>query len=157
MARAVGHPDVTRRDAPVRTPRRDAYLFPSARNPRLLVPADVPAAATMLQRLGNDKAASPARCARSCSARSGPQPSRWLAGRSCECPGADPHADSIENHLAGVLGTEVRVGVMLGPRRVNQKPVLQIFGLDGTLGYAKVGHNALTAALVRHEADSLRA
>jgi len=71
-------------------------------------------------------------------------------------PGTDPGADSIENHLAGCLGTRVRVGVLLGTRRVNQKPVLQVFGLDGSLlGYAKVGHNDLTAALVRREADSL--
>ena len=136
---------------------REAYLFPSARNPRLLVPTDVPAAATMLQRLGNDKArfARPMRSVLQHSVRSPAFAlARWPKLR---VPGTDPHADSIETHLAGVLGTEVRVGVVLGPRRVNQKPVLQIFGLDGTLiGYAKVGHNALTAALVRHEADSLR-
>jgi len=71
-------------------------------------------------------------------------------------PGTDPGADSIESHLAGCFGTEVRVGVLLGPRRVNQKPVLQVFGLDGSLlGYAKVGHSALTAALVQREAESL--
>ena len=50
----------------------------------------------------------------------------------------------------------MRVGVLLGTRRVNQKPVLQVFDLDGRLlGYAKVGHNDLTAALVRREAASL--
>jgi hypothetical protein len=50
----------------------------------------------------------------------------------------------------------VRVGIMLGTRRVNQKPVLQVFRVDGTiLGYAKVGHNDLTAELVRREADAL--
>ena len=50
----------------------------------------------------------------------------------------------------------MRVGVLLGTRRVNQKPVLQVFDLDGRLlGYAKVGHNELTAALVRREAAAL--
>jgi hypothetical protein len=71
-------------------------------------------------------------------------------------PGTDPDADSIETHLAGCFGTEVRVGVLLGTRRVNQKPVLQVFDLGGRLrGYAKVGHNDLTAELVRREAESL--
>jgi hypothetical protein len=64
--------------------------------------------------------------------------------------------DSIETHLAECFGTEVRVGVLLGTRRVNQKPVLQVFDLDGRLrGFAKVGHNPLTAELVRREARSL--
>ena len=71
-------------------------------------------------------------------------------------PGADLAADSIETHLAECFGAPVRVGVMLGTRRVNQKPVLQVFDLAGRLlGYAKVGHNDLTAALVRREADAL--
>jgi hypothetical protein len=71
---------------------------------------------------------------------------------------ADPDADSIERHLARCFDTEVRVGVMLGTRRVNQKPVLQVFDLGGRrLGYAKIGHNDLTTALVRSEAASLAA
>jgi hypothetical protein len=71
-------------------------------------------------------------------------------------PGSDPAADSIERHLAEAFGTPVRVGILLGTRRVNQKPVLQVFDLDGRLlGYAKVGHNELTAALVRREAAAL--
>ena len=78
---------------------------------------------------------------------------RLRAGPVADAAGrqrTDPGADSIENHLAGCFGTEVRVGVLLGTRRVNQKPVLQVFDLDGRLlGYAKVGHNDLTAALVR--------
>ena len=58
----------------------------------------------------------------------------------------DADADSIETHLAERLGTDVRVGVLLGTRRANQKPVLQVFARDGrSLGYAKIGHNDLTA------------
>ena len=65
-------------------------------------------------------------------------------------------ADSIEKYLATCLGTEVRVGVLLGTRRANQKPVLQVFDRSGALiAYAKVGHNALTAALVEREAEAL--
>ncbi|MCY7400676.1 MAG: hypothetical protein LH477_06930, partial [Nocardioides sp.] len=73
-------------------------------------------------------------------------------------PATDPSADCIEKHLGRYFGTEVRVGVLLGTRRVNQKPVLQVFDLAGRVqGYAKVGHNPLTAALVQHEARSLAA
>ena len=71
-------------------------------------------------------------------------------------PLADPTDDSIERYLAECFGTEVRVGILLGTRRVNQKPVLQVFDLQGRVaGYAKVGHNPLTAALVRREAVAL--
>lgn len=135
---------------------RDAYVFPSTRNPRLLVPAGLPAAATMVQRLGNDEAAFIAplrRVLRRAVGSSLFAASRWPRVRVV---GPAAGADSIERHLAGVLGTEVRVGVVLGPRRVNQKPVLQVFATDGSLlAFAKVGHNALTAELVRREARAL--
>lgn len=137
-------------------PHRDAYLFPSERRPRMLVPADLPGSSTMLQRLGSGRAAwsSPIRSLLERSVRSRAFP---LAGwPMLRVPATDPSADSIEHHLARCFGTEVRVGVLLGTRRVNQKPVLQIFDLTGTvLGYAKVGHNDLTAALVRREAEAL--
>jgi hypothetical protein len=112
----------------------------------------------MLQRLGTDRLglAGPMRqlLERSVHSRAFAL-ARWPMLR---VPGTDPRADSIEHHLAGCFGTEVRVGVLLGTRRVNQKPVLQIFDLDGRLrGYAKVGHNELTAGLVRREAASLAA
>jgi hypothetical protein len=151
-----GTPYVTRVSPSPGLAHRDAYLFPSARRPRLLVPADLPAASTMLQRLGSGRSAlvGPARALLERSVRSRAFPlARWPILRVA---GTDPDADSIENHLADCLGTDVRVGVLLGTRRVNQKPVLQVFRRDGTLlGFAKVGHNDLTAALVRREADSL--
>ena len=53
-----------------------------------------------------------------------------------------------------VLRDRVRVGILLGTRRVNQKPVLQVFDLQGRVaGYAKVGHNTLTAAFAKREAS----
>lgn len=135
---------------------RDSYVFPRRSNPRLLVPADVPASFTMLKRLGNDRSrlARPMRAAAQWSGRSGLfKLTRWPVLRvSSPAPGAD----SIETYLSDHLGQEVRAGVVLGPRRVNQKPVLQLFASDGTvLGFAKVGHNQLTAELVRREAGSL--
>ena len=122
----------------------------------MLVPADVPGSSSMLQRLGSGRGrlAGPVRGLLERSVRTRAFAlARWPMLR---VPGADPAADSIETHLAECFGAPVRVGVMLGTRRVNQKPVLQVFDLDGRLlGYAKVGHNDLTAALVRREADAL--
>jgi hypothetical protein len=70
-------------------------------------------------------------------------------------PGRDD-TDSIESYLARCLEMPVRVGVLLGTRRVNQKPVLQVFDPQGhLLAYAKVGHNPLTTELVRNEARAL--
>lgn len=135
---------------------RDAYIFPSTRRPRLLVPADLPQSASMLGRLGSGRSplAAPARgmLVRSVGSRAFSL-ARWPMVR---VRGTDPSADSVERVLADCLGTEVRVGVLLGTPRANQKPVLQVFALDGTvLGYAKLGHNELTTALVRAEADAL--
>jgi hypothetical protein len=151
-------PYVTRSRHRRGTPHRDAYLFPNQRHARLLVPADVPGSSSMLRRLGAGR--SPlARPVRSLLERSVHSRaftlSRWPMLR---VPAPAVAADSIETHLAGCFGTEVRVGVLLGTRRVNQKPVLQVFDLDGRLlGYAKVGHNELTAALVRREGRALEA
>jgi hypothetical protein len=137
-------------------PHRDAYLFPSRRNPRLLVPAGLPGSTSMIRRLagGRSPLVVPAVRLLERSARSRAfSLARWPMLR---VPITDPSADSIERHLAECFGTEVRVGVLLGTRRVNQKPVLQVFDLQGRLvGYAKVGHTALTAALVRREAAAL--
>jgi hypothetical protein len=139
-------------------PHRDAYLFPSGRRPRLLVPADVPGSSTMLQRLGAGRSPleGPVRILLQHSVRSRAIAlTRWPVLRVAA---SDSGADSIERHLADCFGTQVRVGVQLGTRRANQKPVLQVFDMEGRLlAYAKVGHNELTAALVRREADALAA
>lgn len=149
-------PHVTRSRHRSGLPHRDAYVFPSERRPRLLVPADVPGSSSMLQRLGSGRGrlAGPVRDLLERAVRTRAFAlTRWPMLR---VPGSDGTADSIETHLAECFETPVRVGVMLGTRRVNQKPVLQVFDLTGRLlGYAKVGHNDLTAALVRREADAL--
>lgn len=148
-------PSVTRSGS-VAPHHRDAYLFPSRRRPRLLVPVDVPASSTMLQRLGRGGAVlgPAARTALERSVRSHAFAlTRWPRLRVAT---ADAQAESIETHLSDRLGTAVRVGVLLGTRRPNQKPVLQVFDRDGrVLGYAKIGHNELTAGLVRREARAL--
>jgi len=151
-----GTPHVTRSRPGGDPLHRDAYLFPSPKRAHLLVPADVPGSADMLQRIGKGKSrfsgAVRVIVRGSVASRAFPL-TRWPVLR---VPGTDPAADSIERHLSGALGTDVRVGVMLGTRRANQKPVLQVFDRDGRLlAFAKVGHNDLTAALVRREAECL--
>ena len=135
----------------------EVYLFPSEANPRLLVPADLPQSSVMVRRLGGSRSgwAVPARRVLERSVRSRAFP--LLGWPRLRVEGSDPNADSAERHLSRSLGTEVRIGILLGTRRANQKPVLQVFRADGTvLGYAKIGHNPLTAELVRREARALR-
>lgn len=152
-----GPPYLARSQRRTTEPTRDAYVFPGRRRPRLLVPADVPGAAVMLGRLGTGH--SPLlHLVRSLASRAVATPAFARVGWPVlRVPAGPPGADSIESHLARCLGTDVRVGVLLGTRRVNQKPVLQVFDLAGDLlAYAKVGHNDLTAALVRREAAALQ-
>jgi len=57
---------------------------------------------------------------------------------------------------AGRSAAPYTAGIMVGPPRANRKPVLRIFAPTGeTWGYAKVGVNELTDALVRREANAL--
>jgi hypothetical protein len=151
-------PTVTRsrRRTPPGGTVREAYVFPSTRNPRLLVPADVPAAATMVQRLGNDRTFLVGPLRRLLTTSVGSPLFTLARWPRLTVETSASGSGSIESHLAEVLGTDVRVGVVLGPRRINQKPVLQVFGRDGALlAFAKIGHNSLTSRLVRHESRSL--
>jgi hypothetical protein len=65
-------------------------------------------------------------------------------------------SESIESHLAEILGRHVRVAMRLGPLRANSKPVLQVLDPGGhTVGFAKIGNTALTRELVCAEANTL--
>jgi hypothetical protein len=67
-------------------------------------------------------------------------------------------ADSVEAYLRRALDRELSVSVHIGPARANRKPVLQLLSPDGaTVGFAKLGTNALTRRLVRAEATALAA
>ena len=62
----------------------------------------------------------------------------------------------LDAHLAEVLGTPALVSMHIGPARANRKPVLQLLAPDGrALGYAKLGVDPLTRALVDAEAAAL--
>ncbi len=62
----------------------------------------------------------------------------------------------LSDHMAAVLGTDVRISVRFGPDRANRKPVLQLLDASGTcVAFAKVGVNTLTRELVRREVAAL--
>ncbi|SBT52981.1 hypothetical protein [Micromonospora narathiwatensis] len=63
----------------------------------------------------------------------------------------------LDAYLTEVLGTPALVSMHIGPARANRKPVLQLLAPDGrALGYAKLGVDPLTRALVDAEAAALR-
>ncbi|MFG3580749.1 hypothetical protein [Micromonospora chersina] len=63
----------------------------------------------------------------------------------------------LDAYLADVLGERALVSLHIGPARANRKPVLQLLAPDGrALGYAKLGVDPLTRALVDAEAAALR-
>ncbi|WNM42065.1 hypothetical protein RMN56_12305 [Micromonospora halotolerans] len=62
----------------------------------------------------------------------------------------------LDAYLAEVLGERALVSLHIGPARANRKPVLQLLAPDGrALGYAKLGVDPLTRALVDAEAAAL--
>lgn len=67
-----------------------------------------------------------------------------------------PGPDSIDAHLASVLGQPVETSLALTPDRANRKPVLEVFDRAGrSIAFAKLGTNDLTERLVRAEAAAL--
>jgi hypothetical protein len=70
---------------------------------------------------------------------------------------AEDGTQSLPALLCRVFGEDIGIGLHLGAPRANRKPVLQVVGRTGrTLGYAKLGVDPLTDALVRTEAEALR-
>lgn len=131
---------------------------PNIRRPRLLVPAGEPrVAAAALARYARPQArmARFKRDAAVLALRTGA--SRLLLRDRVAVTGCGPDADSIIAYLSGVLGTPVRVGIDIGPARANRKPVVQLLTRHGqTIGFAKIGVNALTQQLVADEAGALK-
>ena len=65
-------------------------------------------------------------------------------------------ADGLRDHLSAVLGRNVTFGFGIGTARANRKPVLALFGTDGTrLGFAKIGVDSFTDEQVTRERDAL--
>jgi hypothetical protein len=130
-------------------------VLPGLRDPRLLVPAERRPAAAAVRRYGEPGSVRSAVATRALAAAlaSGVGP-RLLRGRlTVRVP---PGTQTIESRLNQTLGRQVLVSVHLGAPRANRKPVLQLLTEAGeTIGFAKVGINALTASLVRDEHAAL--
>jgi hypothetical protein len=146
------------RDSADRTLHQEFLLLPSARRPRLLVPAGRRrAAAGALRRYGVGRGRAARWKARGLAAgvRSGVLPlvARDRVRLSVDGPGLPT---AIEGHLSELLGTEVLVSWYLGAPRANRKPVLQVLTPAGrTVAYAKMGIDPLTGDLVRAETAAL--
>lgn len=82
---------------------------------------------------------------------------KWQPGSVCDMP-ANTDNPSLLVHLREVFqSSDLTFSVSLGAPGVHRKPVLQVLTRNGRiLGYAKVGWNEATCALVRHEAEVLR-
>lgn len=127
---------------------------PDARRPRILVPAAdrrVAAAAVARYAEPQSRLARLKRDAVVAALRTGAA-SALLRDR-VTAPGG---SDTIETHLRDALGTDIRLGVHIGPARANRKPVLQVLTPAGeTVAFVKLGVNELTRTLVKAEAAAL--
>jgi hypothetical protein len=141
-------------------------IFPHASRPHLLVPvASRRAAAAALAGYSNvHDANSSIRLAKALLAlglRVGAGgvllSDRVSLARVDDNPDAAPPHLNLKPHLEEVLGRrDLEIAVRIGTMRPNRKPLLQILTKSGEcLGYAKIGWNELTRALVRNEARML--
>jgi len=150
---------------PDRDRERDFVVLPSARRPRLLVPAGRRASAAAVCRYGEPGSVTAWAASRALALALAAGGARvGLGGRlrvtaspGTAGPGAgDPGAGTIEGYLRSVLGYEVLISTHLGAARANRKPVLQLLTPRGqTLGFAKVSVNPLTRDLIRAERAAL--
>src|SRR4051812_11976419 len=155
--------EVTHRRAKVGPGRRvvrEQLLAPDAAHPRLVTPANAHRAGAAIASRRNGSGGLLGRVAgRSAAAlvRMGAA-DRLVSARLRVTAPADAQLDDIETKLSELLGTRVIVGLHVGTARVNRKPVLHTVDEEGrTLAFVKVGHNDAARALVRAEAETLRA
>ena len=139
---------------------RDFVVLPSARRPRLLVPAGRRASAAAVRRYGEPGSVTAWAASRALALALAAGGARVGLGgrlRVTAGPGAgDPGAGTIEAYLRSVLGYEVLVSTHLGAARANRKPVLQLLTPRGqTAGFAKISVNPLTRDLIRAERAAL--
>ena len=140
---------------------RDYWVVPSPERPRMLVPVGSPAAQRMLVRHGGSPVVRAGRRAVGRAVRSGALTAvplvRVRVPRSVEpAPTGEHDCRSVEELAALVLDRPVTSGALLGPPRVNRKPVVQVFDADGvTRSFIKVGVDGFTRTLVEREAAVL--
>lgn len=140
---------------------RSWWAWPSVERANILIPADAPAAARQAVRRWHDGSGLPERAR--ASAAQLLMTAQPLAGllldrsKVAAIPetGAVP---GIVDQLSELLGlTELVVAMSLSAPKANRKPVLQLLDPSGRcLGWAKVGANPLTDAMVANEAHWAR-
>lgn len=149
-------PRLLRGRGPGRSRSRDdveLLVVPSAQSPRILLPAGNPVAASRAM-LRFSAALAP----RDVAQRLGV--SALLRARSTmafqDRIVVSEREGSLRHHLGEVFGEPVDLSLGLGTARANRKPVLQVFDARGrSIGFAKVGDNAVTEPLVAAEAEAL--
>lgn len=155
---AILWPDGTTEIAPAPAPAgpRTWWASPSVAEPRILIPADAPAAARRAVRRYHD-GFDPARRARSLAAETmmavpGLAKLFLRGSRVAEVPGGG--APGVIDGLADLLGVpDLVVAIGLSVPKSNRKPVLQLLTPTGRcLGWAKVGWSPISERLVANEA-----
>jgi hypothetical protein len=145
--------------------RAGSYLvLPGAAEPRLLVPLGRSRVASAALRRRDDSTSARARMGKTALAaglRLG-LTQRLLRDRVELAVSTDLTSDQrsevlLVDHLRQVLGRpDLELAVILGPVRLNRKPVLQLLSGEGeVLGYVKAAWNDLTRSLVTNEAAVL--
>lgn len=141
---------------PVDGARMRWLALPGPAEPRLLLPRERRPAASLIRRIGNEAPGPlrPLRFLASLALRAGAasvvpaRSGRWVTAEG---------ADRLAIELRRILGADLTFAVRFGPARANRKPVLFVMDPDGRpLAFVKVGNNAVTRPLVRHEAEVLR-
>jgi hypothetical protein len=128
-------------------------VVPSAARPRLLVPTGSGRAAASAVRHSTEAVGRKAKLARQGLASA----FRLGLGPLVFRDRLVVSGGGLDAYLAEVLGERALVSLHIGPARANRKPVLQLLAPDGrALGYAKLGVDPLTRALVHEEAAALR-
>lgn len=139
---------------PGTSPSQPALAWPSAAAPELLVPlGSAAASAAALRRFHNGRTRIDLvrTVAAITVARLGAL--RFAPGQSVDI---GPFA-AVDRLAEELREDDLLLGITLGPRRRNRKPVLQLIRRDGTtIGFAKIGWSPLTRALVENEASWLR-
>lgn len=148
------YPEAYQIDVVKTAARGSLVAFPSPADARLLLPTAGKAAAAGLRhaRRPLDRRSKLQSSLAGLALRTGTA-QRLMGGFHVQCAAG---SDSIERLLESVLGRPVVIGIFLGPKRANRKPVLQVLDDRGDLvAIAKVGLTPLTRVLASTEAAAL--
>jgi hypothetical protein len=156
---------IGRRGSSHTSPARETFVvFPTAARPHLVVPIDSRRAAaaaisglTYARELHIRLARALCRIAASVGIAQYLFRDRLLISDGMAATSEVPSDLLLSERLIEIFDRrDIMVAVHIGPVRPNRKPLVQVLTPDGdALGYVKIGWNALTRGLVRHEAQVL--